>query len=128
MAVGARLPGKVVYRGRNVVVSYESHMRDWAKIAMNPTLEATAMHIAANSALPYAISISPVDSGHYARSWAVEPSTWVNTETKLRRVVALLINRESYYSTVIEWGKEKVPAQHVLRRTLEHLTSTLGAT
>lgn len=124
---------KRVYTSRNIIMFYQGSLRDFAEIAMSPRLLAICLEIAYEEALPYAIEISPRgDTGTYVRSWKVKPTTVVLKG--MRRVCARLIN-EAPHAALIEWGGKKHgghyggryrPAQHILQRVRDRITSNDG--
>ena len=125
---------KRVYTGRNITMFYQGSMRDFAEIAMSPRILAICLEVATEEALPYAISLSPVDEGTYIRSWQVRPTTAV--VAGMRRVGAMLINTDPI-SALIEFGGRKGggqykgryrPAQHIAQQVRDRITGRDGLT
>ena len=118
--------GSLVYRGQSVTVHFKLDRKGIAKIAMSPRLAAQVMKLAQETALPYAVSISPRSESprpgkiHYQDSFVVVPGT--ATIAAMRRVAARLYNTAPH-ATALEVGTEKNRAFHVFRRTLDHLNS-----
>lgn len=111
--------GRVVYRSPQVVARFELNRAGIRKIAMGETLRDTVMDFAENRAKPYAVAISPVDSGDYVSSFEVQPATTVIAG--LRRVVARLVN-QSGHAAAVEYGNRHNPNGHaVLGRTIDFL-------
>lgn len=119
-------PGRVVYRGQHVTVSFNMDRKGIAKVAMGPELAAAVINLAETKAKPFAVSISPRSNRahqHYADSFTVVPGT--ETIAAMKRVAARLINTAPH-AAAVEWGNEKTPNGHrVLGKTLDHL-SRLG--
>lgn len=124
--VPGRTPGRRVYRGRHVIVSFDMDRKGIAALAMGPELEAAVIHLAEHTAKPYAISLSPRSrentEEHFQDSFDVVVGT--RTIRQLRRVAAFLING-SPHAAAVEWGNSHTEAHRVLGRTLDHLR-TLG--
>ena len=124
------MPGReVAYVGRNVILEYEGSMRGFREIALGPELLASCMALATGKALPYAIQISPVDSGEYKRSWKVFPGLFHTEEggpSTIRTRVAALVVNTSDHSALVEWGGSRDGgrrhlAQHICREVVNHL-------
>jgi hypothetical protein len=123
------MPGRqVAYVGKNVVISYEGNLRGFRECAMGPELALSCMRAVTGEFEPYAIAISPVDSGEYQRSWRAQIGFWHNPEagpSEIKsRVAALLINRAPH-SALVEWGGapgggRRHLAQHICRKVIEH--------
>lgn len=124
------MPGReVCYVGKNVVIEYQGNLRGFRECAMGPELALSCMVAVTSEFMPYAISISPVDSGEYKRSWRAQPGFWHNADAgpgEIRnRVAGLLINRAPH-SALVEWGgapdgQRRHLAQHICRKVIEHL-------
>jgi hypothetical protein len=93
---------KRVYTGRNITMYYQDSLRDFAEIAMSPKIQAACV-AECEAAKPYAIAISPRDSGLYAASWHAYPAQ--DVVFGMRRVTGRLINRAPYSATVEFGGK-----------------------
>lgn len=116
-------------------MDYEDFLHQWAEIAMAPRLLAICLEVADTEAKPLAIALSPHgETGLYARSWEVHPST--DVIKGMRRVCARLINTAPY-SALVEWGGKKGggtydgryrPAQHILQHVRAGLTGSAGGT
>lgn len=127
-----------VYNRGGVKVEYESSLETWRPIANGPELTAAVMSIVAG-ALPYAKSISPrsrrqhrtdgnnnmIPRVHYADAFVTRKGSFTPLSNGLRRVAGELHNL-SPHSTLVEWGSVHNAAQHILRKTLEHIEATHG--
>jgi hypothetical protein len=116
--------GRRVFTGGRVHVHFDMNRKGIAGIAMGPELAASVMEVAEQTALPYAVSISPrsgrTDKIHYQDSFVVVPGTaWI---VAMRRVAARLYNLAPH-AIVVEVGTDKTPAHRVLGKTLDHLNS-----
>lgn len=118
----AGVKGRLVYRGRNCTVHFDLDRNGIAEIAMTPKLLGEVMDVAQNTALPYALRISPRSTRtgkvHYQDSFVVVPGTAIIRG--LRRVAARLYNTASH-ATAVEVGTARNRAYHVFRNTLDHL-------
>jgi hypothetical protein len=124
---------KRVYTGRNITMFYQDSLKDFAEIAMSARILAICLEVADTQALPYAVRISPVDTGTYRNSWKVAPGTAV--VAGMRRVCARLINTAPH-AALVEWGGRPggghfkgryLPAQHILQRVRDNLTGRDGS-
>ncbi len=129
------MPGReVAYVGKNIVIEYQGSLRGFRECAMGPELLLSCMRVVTGRALPYAVQISPVDTGEYKASWRARPAFFENAHagpsTIRRRVAALLINT-SPHSALVEWGGSPTGgrrhlAQHICRKVVEHLQTSGG--
>lgn len=124
------MPGReVVYVGKNVVISYKGSLKGFRECALGPDLAASCMAAATSQALPYAIQISPVDSGEYKRSWKVYPGIWHDDQagpSDIKTRVAALVVNTADHSALVEWGGSpdggrRHLAQHICRKVVEHI-------
>lgn len=113
-----------VYRGRYVKADFQLDVKGIAAIAVGPRLRDACNTVVERKAKPYAMSISPIDSGEYIRSFKVADQ--YTTLFGLRRVAARLYNT-SGHAAIVEWGNERAPARHVLTETLDYLNSAINA-
>lgn len=111
-----------VYRGRSVTVVYQTNRAGIAECAVGPELRHAVGDIAERRARPYAISISPVETGEYVSSWRVENDHYT-TIRDMRRVAAWLVNF-SDHAVYVEVGTGTNPAHHVLSKTLGYLNAS----
>lgn len=116
---------QLVYKTRGVTVYYEPDRRSIARCAVGPELTEAVHDIVNNIAKPYAIGISPRDTGEYKRSWRVD-TTYVamGFPDLLTRVAARLVNTHPA-AAAIEWGNKGRNAHHVLSQTLTLLDTSL---
>jgi hypothetical protein len=126
---------QLVYRSVNVTVYYEPDRRSIARCAVGPELTEAVLDLAENRAKPYAIGISPTQTGHYAKSFEVSTVYLaLGYPFLMTRVAAELANVDPGASG-IEWGQKSQrrggghrtqAGHHVLRRTLIMLDGTRG--
>lgn len=119
---------QLVYPGRRVRAYYRPDRRSIARCAVGPELHEAVHDIVEHIAKPYAIGISPRETGHYAKSFEIS-TTYVayGFPDLMTRVAARLYNTDEA-AAAIEYGKKTSRGQkgaHVLGRTLEMLTATL---
>lgn len=124
MASGIK--GRVVYRSRNVRVSFDMDYSGIAKVAVGPELKAVCHHIVAVKALPYAKSISPRSRAkhpHYQDMFEVEDLLVEEIgKPPMVRVGTRLVNT-SEHAIIVEVGTKKVPKHRVLGKTLAALAA-----
>jgi hypothetical protein len=113
-----------VYRGRYVKADFKLDVAGIAGVAVSSRVRDACRNIAERKAKPYAISISPIDTGEYIRSFKVlDQHTTIHG---LRRVAARLYNT-SPHAAIVEWGNARAPARHVLTETIDHLHGGINA-
>jgi hypothetical protein len=119
---GPPASAREVYRSRTMVVFFDMDRQGIRRIAVGPELRAACLAVV-NAARPYAESISPVETGQYARSFSIAMGhTWV---AAMRRVAARLVNTDPA-AAAIEFGTSHGgPAHRVLQRTLAHINGGL---
>lgn len=123
-----------VYTGIHVKVDFQMDIAGIRRIALGESLRRSCLQVV-TAAMPYAISISPRsnrtddehDHPHYQDSFHVET---VRTgeggdesigHPPMLRVGARLVN-VARHAAVVEFGKKGQRGQHILRKTLEHLS------
>ena len=125
----ARGRGKVVYRGRHVIVQFKLDRKGIAMVALGPKLAEAVMDVAHTRAMPYAKSISPrsnqTDHEHYQDSFRVDAIlTGIAPDSigkpPMLRVGARLMN-VARHAAAVEWGRKGRRGHRVLGRTLDHL-------
>ncbi len=121
----ARTPGKLVYTGRHVKVTFKMDRKGIAECARGPELTHAVQHLAETRGLPLAIALSPrsdrEDHIHYQDSWTVLLGS--ETIRGMLRVAAYVYNR-SPHAAAVEWGNQRVGDGHyVLTQILNHLNS-----
>lgn len=122
MATDSSKPrGRIVYRSRHLRVWYEFNRRGIATFAMNPTLHRSLEHVVDRVAYPYALSVSPADSGDYISSFITEHTTV--TILGLRRTSVRLVNTAPH-ARIVEVGYRNTPAYRVFGKTLAYLDAT----
>lgn len=110
--------------------------RGIAGVAVSPQIRRAVNDLAETKAKPYAVAVSPTDSGAYAGSWGVDDVTvhGIPKRFPMTRAGARLVNSDPA-AKVIEVGSAwrtktgaivATPAHGVLRRILEHLNATSG--
>lgn len=122
---------QLVYKSRTVTVHYKPDRRSIARCAVGPELTDAVHDIVDNIAKPFAESIAPKDTGHYAKSFE-RTTTYValGKGELMTRVAARLYNMDPG-AAAIEWGtkqkgRRKARAgQHVLGQTLTMLDTTV---
>lgn len=115
-----------VYRGRRVKLDVAIRLDGWRRIAVSPKMREATTRVVEDRALPYAVSISPVDQGTYARSWGVAQGfEWAGHAPlpPMRRVSTQLAN-SAFHAVIVEVGREGKNAFRVLQKTLEYLHAT----
>lgn len=113
-----------VYRGRYVKADFELDRKGIAVYAIGPELREACHDLAEHKAKPYAMSISPIDSGDYVGSFEVRDQ--FTTINRLRRVAARLYNT-SRHAAIVEFGNSRSPARHVLAETVDYLHGFIGS-
>lgn len=118
-------PGRSVYKGKNVQVTFDMDRAGIAKIAVGPELTAAVLDLAEHKAKPYAIAASPrsrENHKHYQDSFIVVPGTAFIAAMK--RCAARLVNT-SEHAAAVEWGSAHTghKGQRVLGHTLDYLNS-----
>lgn len=113
-----------VYRGRYVKADFKLDVKGIAAVAVGPRLRDACNTVAQREAKPYAMSISPIDTGEYIRSFVVLDQQTVLFG--LRRVAARLYNT-SPHAAAVEFGNARSPARYVLTETLDHLSGAINA-
>lgn len=118
---------QLVYASKRVRAYYEPDRRSIARCAVGPELTEAVHDIVEHIAKPFAIGISPRDTGHYAKSFELATTYVVyGFPDLMTRVAARLYNTDEG-AAAIEYGKKTSKGQkgaHVLTRTLEMLTAT----
>lgn len=118
---------QLVYPGRSVRAYYKPDRRSIARCAVGPELHHAVHDVVENVAKPFAIGISPRDTGAYAKSFEIS-TTYVayGFPDLMTRVAARLYNTDEA-AAAIEYGRKTSKGQkgaHVLLKTLEMLTFT----
>lgn len=116
---------QLVYRSATVTVHYRPDRRSIARCAVGPELHRAVHRIVGEIAKPYAISIAPRRTGHYAKSFEVKTAYVAMGDPELMtRVAARLWNMDEA-AAAIEWGADQRGrarrGAHVLGQTLTML-------
>lgn len=92
-------------------VRYVPHRKGMAEMLASTQIQDTMVQVTRRKYLPKVISLSPVSSGNYARSWAVDRGhrELGRGRSSTRRAVAILHNSAPYSGKVEQ--RHKVLAQ-----------------
>jgi hypothetical protein len=112
---------QLVYRSATVTVHYRPDRRSIARCAVGPELHREVHRIVDTIAKPYAESVAPRRTGHYAKSFEVKTAYVAMGDPELMtRVAARLWNMDEA-AAAIEWGAHGRRGAHVLGQTLTML-------
>jgi hypothetical protein len=126
---------QLVYRGRTVTVYYEPDRRSIARCAVGPELTEAVVDLAEHRAKPFAVGISPRESGSYSKSFEVNVTHVAYGYPYLMTRVAVELANTDPGAGGIEWGQKRrrrggesrtTAGHHVLGRTLAMLDGTRG--
>lgn len=122
---------RLVYPGKNVRVYYKPDRRSIARCAVGPELTGAVHDIVDNIAKPFAESIAPKATGHYAASFE-RTTTYVamGFPEMMTRVAARLVNTDRgaisiEFGTAARGTRKARRGHHVLGQTLTMLDATV---